>query len=80
MSSSASIDIKSAAGSSNSTLTREKRKVDPNVLAAIQRATPPKIKHWRPMLRLILFQLYFFPTSFIAIPLYMLRCIIHTFV
>ncbi|KAJ9474252.1 Abhydrolase_3 domain-containing protein [Pseudozyma hubeiensis] len=69
----------SSAASSNSSLVRQKRQVDPNVLAAIKRATPPRPKILIPLLRLLLFQLYFLPTSFIAIPLYMLRCIVPRF-
>ncbi|CDR99718.1 uncharacterized protein SPSC_05287 [Sporisorium scitamineum] len=76
MSSTASLDSKSTAGSS---LSVEKRKVDPAVLAAVKRASPPKPKILLPLLRLLLFQVYFLPTSFIAIPLYMLRCLLPRF-
>lgn len=76
--SAASFDTKSAEGSSDVSL-REKRKVEPNVLAAVQRASPPKPAFLLPFLRLLLFQLYFLPTSFITIPWYMLRSIIPHF-
>ena len=76
--SSTSISEKSAAGSSNLSQ-REKRKVEPNVLRAIERALPPKPAVLLPFLRLLLFQLYFLPTSFITIPWYMVRSLIPRF-
>lgn len=56
-----------------------KRKVEPAVVAAIQRASPPRPAYLLPFLRLLAFHLYFFPTSFIAIPLFLLRSLIPAF-
>ncbi|PWY96885.1 hypothetical protein BCV70DRAFT_144465, partial [Testicularia cyperi] len=58
---------------------QKRPRVDPSVISAIQRASPPKPAYLVPLLRLLLFQLYFFPTSFIAIPLFMLRSLIPAF-
>ncbi len=63
---------------STSTL-REDRQVDPTVLAAIKRASPPRPAILGPLLRLLIFQLYFLPTSFITIPWYLLKNIIPRF-
>lgn len=80
MSSAVSFETKSTTASkSSSSLGSDKRQVDPNVLAAIKRAAPPKPKVLLPLLRLLLFQIYFLPTSLITIPLYMLRCLLPRF-
>ncbi|SPO28519.1 uncharacterized protein UTRI_04916 [Ustilago trichophora] len=78
MSSAASLSTKSAASSSHASLP-EKLDVDPNVLTAISRAQPPRPKVLLPFLRLLLFQLWFLPTSFITIPWYMVRSLIPLF-
>ncbi|SJX64334.1 uncharacterized protein SRS1_14982 [Sporisorium reilianum f. sp. reilianum] len=79
MSSTASLDSKSTTTTAGSSLSGEKRKVDATVLAAVRNASPPKPKILLPLLRLLLFQVYFLPTSFVAIPLYMLRCLLPRF-
>ena len=50
--------------------------VDPKVRAAVKAAKPFSPQFWRPLLKMLLFHIYFVPTSFIFIPLIVLRCII----
>lgn len=55
------------------------RKVDPRVLAAIQKASPPRPAVLNPLLRMLVFQVFFLSTSLVKIPWYLLRSIIPRF-
>ncbi|PWN52412.1 alpha/beta-hydrolase [Violaceomyces palustris] len=50
--------------------------VDPKVLAAVRAAKVPRPQFWRPLVRILVFQIYFIPTSLIHIPLVLLRCLV----
>ncbi|PWN97770.1 alpha/beta-hydrolase [Tilletiopsis washingtonensis] len=49
-------------------------KVDPAVALAVRRAKPPRAKFWRPLLRMVIFHIYFLPlTVGVALPALILK-------
>ncbi|EPQ31446.1 uncharacterized protein PFL1_00781 [Pseudozyma flocculosa PF-1] len=54
----------------------QRHRVDPRVEAAVRAAKPFQPRYLVPLLRILVFHLYFVPTSLLAIPLIALRCIV----